>query len=60
MSDYSNEKFGLRWDSAFDVVQQIADRRVKHWAMLRHLMQHYGNRAWLEKAIERAFKKVAK
>jgi len=32
--------------------------RLAHWKMLRALMQHYGNRAWLEKSIERAYKKI--
>jgi len=33
--------------------------RLNHWQMLRALMQHYGNRSWLEKAIERAYKKIS-
>ena len=28
------------------------------FVMLRELMQHYGGRAWLEKAIVREYKKV--
>lgn len=32
--------------------------RSSHWVKLRELMQFYGNRQWLEKAIDREYKKI--
>ena len=34
--------------------------RLSYWQKLRELMQHYGSRVWLEKAIDRAHKKMSK
>jgi hypothetical protein len=37
---------------------QTVRLRASYWAKLRALMQFYGNRHWLEKAIDRDYGKI--